>query len=150
MEISSVFGLKWDELQIGKGQKESYFSIGLSMRTWFGFHVAISISGMCPTSVRNQGDKFAEFETGKPQIFNQMNTNRDNISEGGYALNTPGADFGDNNSNHSGNKKNPVKQRKTLILQVEIRSESQDIIEMVRNDMEAIVHDLSNGEMVLR
>lgn len=35
---------------------ETFFSVSLSQITWFGDHVAIQITGMCPSANRSKAD----------------------------------------------------------------------------------------------
>ena len=155
---------------------ESYFSIGLSLMTWSGDHVAIQISGMCPAANRAKVDLDTmmsnsernpfEGESGgntpfspyddpyghqmsKTSSFKTFKDKRDSLS-------TPDLPDFDRTSMPSSaytlqtSKRNGEKSKKKYQVRVEIRSSNQEILEILRSDIEGlIVSDLSQGNFIM-
>ena len=135
---------------------ESFFSVSLSQITWFGDHVAIQITGMCPAANRSKEDmdylqnemiKQEQQEYDQNQYRHSLggderdfNETWDRVSMSQYTESAMGTSRG--RSREGKEKKYQVR--------VEVRCSNQEILNILRTDIEnLIVRDLSLGHFIM-
>ena len=136
---------------------ESFFSISLSQITWFGDHVAIQVTGMCPAANRSKEDMDylqSEMIKQEQEEYEQypyrqsmgeegggFNETWDRISMSQYTESAMGTS--------RGRSKEGGKEKKYQV-RVEVRCSNQEILNILRTDIEnLIVRDLSLGHFIM-
>lgn len=124
---------------------QTYFSIGLSQLSWFGDQIGIMISGICPSSNRSPSDVDYILKQKEQELFSE-NARQEGMSSSKQQI--------DNNSMSYYSDLQPGFKEKEKLknykVRIEIRSSSQELIQIVRSDIESlIIQDLSEGHIII-